>query len=125
MKLATFKSDHPDGRLAVVSRDLARYVTAPEIVPSLQAAMDDWTTAVPLLEGISNALNNGEIDDACPLDTTLLASPLPRAYQWVDGSAYVNHVELVRRARGAKMPAHFWTDPLMYQGGSEIGRAHV
>ena len=119
MKLATFKSDHPDGRLAVVSRDLARYVTAPEIVPSLQAAMDDWTTAVPLLEGISNALNNGEIDDACPLDTTLLASPLPRAYQWVDGSAYVNHVELVRRARGAKMPAHFWTDPLMYQGGSD------
>ncbi|HJL57093.1 MAG: fumarylacetoacetate hydrolase family protein [Arenicellales bacterium] len=119
MKLATLKSDHPDGRLAVVSRDLARYVTTPDIAPSLQAAMDDWAVAAPLLEGISNALNNGELDDACPLDTTLLASPLPRAYQWVDGSAYVNHVELVRRARGAKMPAHFWTDPLMYQGGSD------
>ncbi|MDP6920260.1 MAG: hypothetical protein QGH43_13595, partial [Arenicellales bacterium] len=77
MKLATLKSDHPDGRLAVVSRDLARYVTRPDIAPSLQTAMDDWAVAAPLLEGISKALNNGELDDACPLDTTLLASPLP------------------------------------------------
>ena len=119
MKLATLKSDNPDGRLIVVSRDLSRYVTAFNIAPTLQAAMDDWAVAAPRLESISNALDNDQLADACLLDTALLASPLPRAYQWVDGSAYVNHVELVRRARGAEIPARFWTDPLMYQGGSD------
>lgn len=115
MKLATLK-DGRDGRLVVVSRDLARYVSAASVAPTLQAALDNWATARPGLESIATKLESGGGDS---FDETTCASPLPRAYQWADGSAYVNHVELVRKARGAEMPESFWTEPLMYQGGSD------
>lgn len=115
MKLATLKGGR-DGRLVVVSKDLSRCLPAGDAAPTLQAALDDWTVARPKLEAIDARLAAGEGD---AFDETACASPLPRAYQWADGSAYVNHVELVRKARGAEMPATFWTDPLMYQGGSD------
>ncbi len=115
MKLASLK-DGRDGRLVVVSRDLTRYLDAAEVVPTLQAALDDWANARPGLERLAGRLEAGE---GQAFDEANCASPLPRAYQWADGSAYVNHVELVRKARGAEMPATFWTDPLMYQGGSD------
>ena len=115
MKLATLK-DGRDGRLVVVSRDLARYASAASAAPTLQAALDNWATARPALESIATKLESGGGDS---FDETTCASPLPRAYQWADGSAYVNHVELVRKARGAEMPESFWTEPLMYQGGSD------
>jgi len=115
VKLASFK-DGRDGRLVVVSRDLSRCLPANDVAPTLQAALDNWTTTRPALEAIAERLAGGEGD---AFDESLCASPLPRAYQWADGSAYVNHVELVRKARGAEMPATFWTDPLMYQGGSD------
>ncbi|MDH3417298.1 MAG: fumarylacetoacetate hydrolase family protein [Gammaproteobacteria bacterium] len=115
MKLASFK-DGRDGRLVVVSRDLTRCLPADDIAPTLQAALDDWKTKRPALEALSARLDAGEGE---AFDESACASPLPRAYQWADGSAYVNHVELVRKARGAEMPATFWTDPLMYQGGSD------
>jgi fumarylacetoacetate (FAA) hydrolase len=115
MRLASLK-DGRDGRLVVVSRDLARCLPANDIAPTLQAALDDWKTVRPALEAIAAKLDAGEGESFSESDC---ASPLPRAYQWADGSAYVNHVELVRKARGAEMPATFWTDPLMYQGGSD------
>lgn len=115
MKLATLK-DGRDGRLVVVSRDLARYASAASAAPTLQAALDNWATARPALESIATKLESGGGDS---FDETTCTSPLPRAYQWADGSAYVNHVELVRKARGAEMPESFWTEPLMYQGGSD------
>ena len=115
MKLATLK-DGRDGRLVVVSTDLARYASATSAAPTLQAALDNWETARPALESIATKLESGGGDS---FDETTCASPLPRAYQWADGSAYVNHVELVRKARGAEMPESFWTEPLMYQGGSD------
>lgn len=115
MKLATLK-DGRDGRLIVVSRDLARCTSAATVAPTLQAALDNWATARPDLESIAAELESGGGDS---FDESSCASPLPRAYQWADGSAYVNHVELVRKARGAKMPDSFWTEPLMYQGGSD------
>jgi len=115
VKLATLKGGR-DGRLVVVSKDLSRCLPAGDAAPTLQAALDDWTVARPKLEAIDARLAAGEGD---AFDETACASPLPRAYQWADGSAYVNHVELVRKARGAEMPATFWTDPLMYQGGSD------
>ena len=115
MKLASLKHGR-DGRLVVVSSDLSRYLPASNVAPTLQAALDDWKTARPALAAIAGKLDAGEGE---PFDETACASPLPRAYQWADGSAYVNHVELVRKARGAEMPATFWTDPLMYQGGSD------
>lgn len=118
MKLASLKHGR-DGRLIVVSRDLARYVSAEAIAPTLQAAMDNWGRVAPRLEELSDRLNAGAIHDALPFDSAKCAAPLPRAYQWADGSAYVVHVELVRKARGAEMPQSFWTDPLMYQGGSD------
>lgn len=118
MKLASLKSGR-DGRLVVVSRDLARAVEASAVAPTLQAAMDDWDACRAPLEQLSADLNAGTAGGAFDLDPRALASPLPRAYQWADGSAYVNHVELVRKARGAEMPESFWTDPLMYQGGSD------
>lgn len=117
MKLASLKSGR-DGHLVVVSRDLATFVDASKIAPTLQAALDDWTRARPMLEVLSNDLNAGDVTGE-PFDPDACASPLPRAYQWADGSAYVNHVELVRKARGAEMPDSFWSDPLMYQGGSD------
>ena len=112
MKLASLKSGR-DGTLAVVSADLQWALRAGM---TLQQALDDWDQVRPTLEALSAKVNNGEGE---AFDESLCASPLPRAYQWADGSAYVNHVELVRRARGAEMPESFWTDPLMYQGGSD------
>jgi fumarylacetoacetate (FAA) hydrolase len=116
MKLATLKGGR-DGRLVVVSRDLARYVSAANVALTLQAALDDWSNVHPRLEALAAELEAGS--DGDDFDQSTCASPLPRAYQWADGSAYVNHVELVRKARGAEMPGSFWTDPLMYQGGSD------
>jgi len=118
MKLASLKGGR-DGKLAVVSRDLTRAVLAQDIASTLQAALDDWEHTAPRLTALSTALNAGGAKDSFAFDTQDCASPLPRAYQWADGSAYVTHVELVRRARGAELPQSFWTDPLMYQGGSD------
>ncbi len=117
MKLASLKSGR-DGRLVVVSRDLAWCVEAAGIAPTLQAALDDWERCEPLLRGLALSLEHGAVASE-RFHEREAASPLPRAYQWADGSAYVNHVALVRKARGADMPASFWTDPLMYQGGSD------
>ena len=117
MKLASLKHGR-DGRLIVVSRDLTRAVDAAAVAPTLQAALDDWEAAEPRLIEIADALEAGRIAHM-RFDSTHCAAPLRRAFQWVDGSAYVNHVELVRKARGADLPASFWTDPLMYQGGSD------
>jgi fumarylacetoacetate (FAA) hydrolase len=119
MKLATLKDGSRDGTLALVSRDLSRAVVVPEIAPTLQAALDGWDVVAPRLEELYAQLNEGKAVRAVAFDPRRAHSPLPRAYQWADGSAYVNHVELVRRSRGATMPAEFWTDPLMYQGGSD------
>ena len=119
MKLATLKQGGRDGTLVVVSRDLARCQPVPGVARTLQAALDDWDVAAPQLAEVYDALNNHAARHALPFDSSLCHSPLPRAYQWADGSAYVNHVELVRKARGADMPPEFWTDPLMYQGGSD------
>ncbi len=119
MKLATLKTGGRDGTLVVVSRDLSLCQTVPEIARSLQAALDDWDRIAPQLAEVYAALNSGSAGSAQAFDQQLCHSPLPRAYQWADGSAYVNHVELVRRARGAELPPSFWTDPLMYQGGSD------
>jgi fumarylacetoacetate (FAA) hydrolase len=119
MKLATLKNDTRDGALVVVSRDLSHCVDASAIAPTLQAALDNWETAKPELELYSQQLDAGELATALPFVEAACASPLPRAYQWADGSAYVNHVELVRKARNAEIPDSFWSDPLMYQGGSD------
>jgi fumarylacetoacetate (FAA) hydrolase len=118
VKLASLKSGR-DGRLVVVSRDLARCVTVPEIASTMQQALDRWEALAPQLEAVADKLNRGRDGEAFPAGSGGVAAPLPRAYQWADGSAYVNHVELVRKARGAEMPASFWTDPLVYQGGSD------
>ena len=114
MKLATFKGGR-DGTLVVVSRDLTRCRAVPEIAATLQAALDDWEACEPRLRVVSDSLGSSDT----LFDPEACHSPLPRAHHWVDGSAYVNHVELVRRARGAEMPPSFWTDPLVYQGGSD------
>jgi fumarylacetoacetate (FAA) hydrolase len=120
MKLATLDNGTRDGQLAVVSRDLRYALLVPHIAPTLQAALDHWSRVEPLLSAQYQRLNGaGPVEGAQPFDAAQCLSPLPRAYQWADGSAYVNHVELVRRARNAEMPASFWTDPLMYQGGSD------
>ncbi|MBU7588661.1 MAG: fumarylacetoacetate hydrolase family protein [Sphingopyxis terrae] len=117
MKLASLKAGR-DGRLVVVSDDLAWYAYATHIAPTLQAALDDWAETAPRLKALAEDINH----EAIPRERFHerdAASPLPRAYQWADGSAYVNHVALVRQARGAEMPESFWHDPLMYQGGSD------
>lgn len=119
MKLATLNNGRRDGALVVVSRDLTRAVAVADIAPTLQGALDDWAELAPRLTAVYQALNDGACPDAFPFDEAACLSPLPRAYQWIDGSAYVNHVELVRKARGAEMPDSFWHDPLMYQGGSD------
>lgn len=119
MKLATLNNGKRDGALMVVSRDLAHAVRVAEIAPTLQAALDEWADTAPRLAAVYQELNDGARADAFPFDETACLSPLPRAYQWADGSAYVNHVELVRKARGAELPDSFWHDPLMYQGGSD------
>ncbi|VAV91222.1 Fumarylacetoacetase [hydrothermal vent metagenome] len=118
MKLATLKNDTRDGRLVVVSKDLTRCCGAENIAPTLQAALDDWTKCAPKLEALYRDVEH----QAVPCERfheREAHSPLPRAYQWADGSAYINHVELVRKARGAKVPESFYHDPLMYQGGSD------
>jgi fumarylacetoacetate (FAA) hydrolase len=117
LKLASLKHGR-DGRLVVVSRDLAWYAEADAIAPTLQAALDDWERCEPLLRALAESLELG-LPPELRFHEHEAASPLPRAYQWADGSAYVNHVALVRQARGAEMPKSFWTDPLMYQGGSD------
>ena len=118
MKLASLRNGR-DGELVVVSRDLSRAVRATEIAPTLQAALDEWTDRAPSLHELFEALEAGSARHAFDLEVDQLAAPIPRAFQWLDASAYVNHVELVRKARGAEMPSKFWTDPLMYQGGSD------
>jgi fumarylacetoacetate (FAA) hydrolase len=118
LKLATLKDGTRDGRLAVVSRDLTRCADASFLAPTLQGALDDWKRIAPHLEALAESLEHGSVP-AERFHEHDAHSPLPRAFQWADGSAYVNHVELVRKARNAEMPASFWTDPLMYQGGSD------
>jgi fumarylacetoacetate (FAA) hydrolase len=117
MKFASLRGGR-DGRLAVVSRDLSRAALAEGIATTLQGALDDWARKKPALEALARELEAGRVQ-GMPFDPAEALSPLPRAYHWVDGSAYVNHVELVRKARGATMPDSFWTDPLVYQGGSD------
>ncbi len=117
MKLASLKGGR-DGRLVVVSNDLAWFTEAHHIAPTLQAAMDQWAGCEPALRGLAESLEHGAVPRE-RFHEHEAASPLPRAYQWADGSAYVNHVALVRQARGADMPQSFWTDPLIYQGGSD------
>lgn len=119
MKLATLKDGTRDGQLAVVSRDLKTAQLADGVARSLQRALDDWTFIAPQLEAIYQDLNNGRARRGFDFEPGNCMAPLPRAFQWADGSAYVNHVELVRKARGAEMPASFWDEPLMYQGGSD------
>lgn len=120
MKLATLRTTgNRDGRLVVVSRDLLHCVLVSDIAATLQGALDNWDEIRPQLQSVYEKLNQNQIKDTMAFDASEACSPLPRAYQWADGSAYVNHVELVRKARGAEMPPSFWTDPLMYQGGSD------
>lgn len=120
MKLATLEGPGRDGRLVVVSDDLARAVEVERIAPTLQAALDDWAAMAPALSRAAESLERGELDsEAFAFDPSACTAPLPRAYQFADGSAYLNHVELVRRARGAELPESLRTDPLMYQGASD------
>lgn len=118
MKLASLKEGGRDGTLVVVNRDLTRAVKATGIASTLQAALDDWHTIAPRLNALSEDLNEGRAADAFDVDMAKLAAPLPRAYEFVDGSAYLPHVERVRKARGAEVPESFYTDPLMYQATS-------
>ncbi len=119
MKLASLREGGRDGLLVVVSRDLTRALAVPDIAPTLQSALDRWAEVEPGLRAAAVALEQGEPPGWFPFDPSRCASPLPRAYQWADGSAYLNHVELVRKARGAEMPPSFLHDPLLYQGGSD------
>jgi fumarylacetoacetate (FAA) hydrolase len=119
VKLATLRDGSRDGQLLVVSRDLGRAVPVPQVARTLQAALDDWARLAPRLEQVALDLEDGRARGSFPFQATQVLAPLPRAHHWVDGSAYVNHVELVRKARGAEMPPSFWTDPLVYQGGSD------
>ncbi|QCO67060.1 FAA hydrolase family protein [Luteimonas yindakuii] len=118
MKLGSLKEGGRDGTLVVVSRDLARAVRADGIAPTLQRALEDWSNIAPRLNALAQQLEAGDVDGVFELDIAALASPLPRAYEFVDGSAYLPHVERVRRARGAEVPESFYTDPLMYQATS-------
>jgi fumarylacetoacetate (FAA) hydrolase len=118
LKLASLKAGGRDGTLIVVNRDLTHYAIVADVAATLQQAIDDWSDAAPRLNAVSEALNLGQCEDSQTLDYTTLASPFPRAYEFVDGSAYLPHVERVRRARGAEVPASFYEDPLMYQATS-------
>jgi fumarylacetoacetate (FAA) hydrolase len=118
MKLGTLKNNTRDGELIVVSKDLKRAISAKGISKTMQCAVENWSDVSPQLDELYEKLNNHSCD-FFDLDTSKLHAPLPRAYQWADGSAYVTHVELVRKARGVELPESFWTDPLMYQGGSD------
>jgi len=119
MKLASLKHGR-DGRLVVVSDGLTAMVPAESVAPTLQAALEDWPTIEPRLRDVATELAAGKRRDAMPFDPAACASPLPRAYQWADGSVYLNHMELVRRSRGAELPESYFSDPLMYQGGSDV-----
>ncbi len=119
MKLATYKDGSRDGQLVVVSRDLTTAHYASGIATKLQQVLDDWNFISPQLEDLSQTLNQGKARHAFPFDPKLCMAPLPRAFQWADGSAYMNHVELVRASRNSDVPANFYEDPLMYQGGSD------
>ncbi len=119
MKLATYKDGSRDGQLVVVSRDLSTAHYATGIAHHLQQVLDDWNFLSPQLQDLYVTLNQGKARHAFPFDPALCMAPLPRAYQWADGSAYINHVELVRLARGSEVPANYYTEPLMYQGGSD------
>jgi fumarylacetoacetate (FAA) hydrolase len=119
MKLATLDNGTRDGQLVVVSRDLSKAVAVPHIAATMQAALDNWSSLSPKLADVAATLEKGEVKGSFAFEAAKALAPLPRAYHWVDGSAYVNHVELVRKARGAQMPESFWTDPLVYQGGSD------
>lgn len=119
MKLASLKNNTRDGQLVVVSRDLTKAVAVGHIASTMQNALDHWSVLAPKLAEVYQGLNHGTVHGEFAFDQSACESPLPRAYQWADGSAYVNHVELVRRARNSEMPPSFWTDPLMYQGGSD------
>jgi len=119
MKLATLKAGGRDGTLVVVNRALTQYQEVPAIAQTMQAALDNWDELEPQLQKIYSNLNEGSAKQALPFEPAACHSPLPRAYQWADGSAYINHVELVRKARGAELPPEFLNDPLMYQGGSD------
>src|SRR5678815_4363783 len=119
MKLATLRDGTRDGALVVVRRDGTAFARAHDVARTLQAALDAWESTDPGLRALSERLDSGKID-AEPLDVSQLHAPLPRAYEWVDGSAYLNHVRLVRKARGAEPPPTLETDPLVYQGGSGV-----
>jgi fumarylacetoacetate (FAA) hydrolase len=119
MKLASYKDGSRDGQLIVVSRDLGTAHYATGIATRMQQVLDDWSFLSPQLEDLSTLLNHGKARHAFSFDPRLCMAPLPRAFQWADGSAFINHVELVRKARGAEVPESFYTDPLMYQGGSD------
>ena len=119
MKLATYKDGSRDGQLVVVSRDLSTAHYATGIANKMQQVLDDWGFIAPQLVDLSETLNQGKTRHAFPFDPAMCMAPLPRAYQWADGSAYINHVELVRAARDAVVPESFYKDPLMYQGGSD------
>jgi len=119
LKLGTLKEGGRDGTLIVVSRDLKKAVRVPDVAGTLQAALDDWDSTSASLQYVAASLEAGPVGGEFAFDPITVSSPLPRAYHWVDGSAYVNHVELVRKARGAEMPESFWHDPLVYQGGSD------
>jgi fumarylacetoacetate (FAA) hydrolase len=119
MKLATYKDGSRDGQLVVVSRDLSTAHYATGIASKMQQLLDDWSFLSPQLQDLYETLNNGKARHAFPFEPARCMAPLPRAYQWADGSAFINHVELVRKARNAEVPETFYTDPLMYQGGSD------
>ncbi len=119
MKLATLHDASRDGALVVVSRDLSTAHYATGIATKMQQVLDDWNFISPQLQDLYDTLNNGKARHAFPFDPKQCMAPLPRAYQWADGSAYINHVELVRLARNSEVPANYYTEPLMYQGGSD------
>ena len=120
MKLASLKEGGRDGALVVVNRDMSRAVKAPDIAPTLQAALENWAETEPALIEVFDRLQEGNAEGAFDFDPKQVAAPLPRSYHWADGSAYVTHVEMVRKARGAVLPESFYTDPLMYMGASDV-----
>ena len=120
MKLASLKEGGRDGTLIVVNRDMSKAVKVPDIARTMQVALEEWADAEPALVEVFNRLQAGDVDGAFDFDPKQVAAPLPRSYHWADGSAYVTHVELVRKARGAVLPESFYTDPLMYMGASDV-----
>ena len=120
MKLTSLKEGGRDGTLVVVNRAMSKAVKVPHIAQSMQAALDNWAETEPALIKVFDQLQNDTVEGAFDFDPKQLAAPLPRSYHWADGSAYVTHVEMVRKARGAELPESFWTDPLMYMGASDV-----